>query len=232
MVIQILMLILIIALLGYIVFLHFQLAKRNIFIETTVRRLSGIEKTRSMEEMISFLQEIQKLKQFSSFFNDKLLDDSTISFLLENNKDLRIYMHYTKEEADAASILKDGFKFAGSFYKTALQVSEDKLDLVIKHNSRKFFGDYLIIISISNDIVNYYSMELEKAGSKNYSFENILTDVPPTLNDNTELVYQLPSKYIKGYVNHRTGEIVKNPGFDPYYNSPEFIKNIDLLKNK
>jgi hypothetical protein len=43
-------------------------------------------------------------------------------------------------------------------------------------------------------------------------------------------MYQLSSQFIKGYVNHRTGEIVKNPGFDPWYNSPGFMKNIDLLR--
>ncbi|MCX6326185.1 MAG: hypothetical protein NT144_05985 [Bacteroidia bacterium] len=232
MTIQIVVLILIVALLGYIVLLHIQLAKKNIFIETTVKRLSGIEKSRSMDEMMAFLLEIQKLSQYTSFFTDKLLEDSTINFILENDKDLKIYMHYTKDVADAKSILKDGFKFVDSFYKTALPVSKDKLDLIIKHNSRKFFGEYLIIICISSDIVNYYSMELEKAGIKNYSFENILTEAPPAVNDNSELVYQLPSQYIKGYINLRTGEIVKNPGFDPYYNPPCFIKNFDLLKNK
>ena len=221
-----------IALLGYIVFLHIQLAKKNIFIESTVKRLSGIEKSRSMDEMMVFLREIQKLSQYSSFFKDKLLDDSTINFILGNEKDLKIFMHYTKYEADAKSILQDGFKFADSFYKTALPVSKDKLDLIIKHNSRKFFGEYLIIICISNDIVNFYSMELEKAGIKNYFFENILTETPPSLNDNSDLMYQLSSQFIKGYVNHRTGEIVKNAGFDPWYNSPGFMRNIDNLKNK
>ena len=232
MAVQIVVVIFIVALLGYIVFLHIQLAKKNIFIESTVRKLSGIEKSRSMDEMMSFLQKIQKFNQYSSFFTDKLLEDSTLNFILENEKDLRIFIHYTKVEADANSILKDGFKFADSFYKTALPVSKDKLDLIIKHNSRKFFGEYLIIICISNDIVNYYSMELEKAGIKNYSFENILTETPPSRNDNSDLVYQLSSQFIKGYVNHRTGEIIKNPGFDPWYNSPGFMKNIDLLKNK
>jgi len=183
-----------------------------------------------MDEMMAFLQEIQKLSQYSSFFTDKLLEDSTLNFILENDKDLKIFIHYTKDEADANSILKDGFKFADSFYKTALSVSKDKLDLIIKHNRRKFYGDYLIIICISNDIVNYYSMELEKAGIKNYFFENILTENPPSRNDNSDLMYQLSSQFIKGYVNHRTGEIVKNPGFDPWYNSPGFMKNIDLLR--
>jgi hypothetical protein len=50
-------------------------------------------------------------------------------------------------------------------------------------------------------------------------------------NDNYDLVYQLSSQFIKGYINHRTGEIVKNPGFDPFYNSANFLRNIDLLKS-
>lgn len=232
MTIQIILVIFLIILLVYIVFLHIHLAKKNIFIESALRNLAGIEKSRSMEEVMAFLQEIHKLDQYSSLFTEKLLGDSTMNFILENHKELRIFMHYTKDEHDARSILKDGFKFIDSFYKTALPVSNDKLDLVVKHNRRKFFGDYLIIICISNDIVNYYSLELEKAGIKDYSFENILTDTPPSGSDNSELIYQLSSQFIKGYINHRTGEIVRNPGYDPWYNSPQFIKNVGLLRNK
>lgn len=232
MTLQIIVGIFIVALLGYIIFLHIQLAKKDIFIESTVRRLSGIEKSRSMDEMMAFLLEIQKSSQYSSFFTDKLLDDSTINFIFENDKDLRIYMHYTKDEDDAKSILRDGFKFTDSFYKTALPISKDKLDMIIKHNSRKYFGEYLIIISISNDVINFYSMELEKAGIKNFVFENILTEAPPVRNENSDLIYQLASQFIKGYINYRTGEIVNNPGFDPWYNSPGFMNNIVRLKNK
>jgi hypothetical protein len=222
--------IIIAGLLVYIIFLQIQLTKRNVFIESTVKKLSGIEKSRSMDEMMIFLHEIQKLDQYSVFFSDKFLSGSTIDFILENEKELRIYIHYTKEEKDAKNILQNGFKFAESFYKTALPVSKDELDLVIKHNSRKFYGEFLIIICISNDIVNFYSMELEKAGIKNHYFENILTEKPPSRNDNSDLEYQLPFQFIKGFINYRTGEIFKNPGFDPWYNSPAFMKNIDFLK--
>jgi hypothetical protein len=183
-----------------------------------------------MEEMTAFLLEIQKLSQYSSFFQDKFLEESTLNFILENEKNLKIYMHYTKKESDALNILREGFKFADSFYKTALPVSNDKLDLITKHNRRKSFGEYLIVICISNDIVNFYSLESEKAGLKKYSFENILTETPPSRNDNADLVYQLPAQFIKGYLNHRTGEIVNNPVYDPTYNSPLFMKNIDLLR--
>jgi hypothetical protein len=230
MAIRIVILIFIVALLGYIVFLHIQLSKKNIFIESTVRRLSGINKSRSMDEMMAFLLEIQKLSQFSSFFTENFLENSTINFILENDKDTKIYIHYTKDESVARSILRDGFRFADSFYKTALPVSKDKLDLIIKHNSRKFFGEYLVVICISNDIVNYYTSEIVKAGIRNFSFENVLTETPPSGNENSELVYQLSPQFIKGYINYRTGEIFKNSGFDPSYNSPGFIKNIDLMK--
>jgi hypothetical protein len=227
---QIWVVVFIMCLLGYIIFLHIQLAKKNILIESTVKKLSGIEKSRSTEEMTGFLLEIQKLNQLRSYFSDKLLEDHSINFILENEKDLKIFIHYTKKEEDASNILKNGFQFTESFYKTALPVSKDKLDLIVKHNNRKYFGDYLIVICISCDIVNFYSLELLKAGIMNYTFENVLIETLPYKNENSDLVYQLSAPFIKGYINHRTGEIITNPGFDPWYNSPEFMKNIYRMK--
>jgi hypothetical protein len=220
----------VLALLGYIVFLQIQLSRKNLFIESTFRRLSGIKNNRSTEEMREFLIEIQKSKWYSSFFKDKFLDLSTIDFILENDNDLKIYLHYTREEADAKSILKDGFRFTDSFYKTALPVSKDLLDMKMKHNSRKYFGDYIVIISISNDLVSFYSAELNKAGIRNHSYENILTEMSLPSNYNSDSVYQLSPKFIKGYIYRQTGEIFKNPDFDPYYNSPVFMNNIEMLK--
>ena len=227
---QIVLLFLIAALIIYNIILQIRLTRKNIFIESTVKRLSGIEKSRSMEEMMAFLNELQKHTQYSSYFTDKLLDKETTDFIFENDRELRIFMHYTLEEADAKNIITNGFKFADSFYKTALHVTKDKLDLKIKHSSKKYFGDYLIIICISNDIVNFFSMEINKAGIAGYSFENILTEVPPVRNDNSDLVYQLSPRFVKGYINYRTGDIVKNPSFDPWFNSPQFQENIDKLK--
>lgn len=220
----------ILALSAYVIYLNIQLSKKNIFIETTVQRLSGIEKNRSLEDMMSFLQEIQELKQYSSIFTDKLLEESTLKFIIENGKNTKSYIHYTKNETDAHSIIQTGFQFVDSFYKTALPVSRDKLDLKVKHNSRKFFGDFIIVICISNDVANFYAYELGRAGISNYSFENILTETPPLKNDNSDLVYQLSPQFIKGFVNHRTGSIVKNPAFNPLYDSPNFLRNIALLK--
>jgi hypothetical protein len=123
-------------LLIYIILLHIQLSRKNIFIETTVKKLSGIEKTRSMDEMMEFLKEINRAGLYHTLSPDKFLEESTTSFILENEDKLKIYMHYTKEEGDAANILKHGFRFANSFYKTALPVTRDKLDMIISITAR------------------------------------------------------------------------------------------------
>ncbi|MGA1977686.1 MAG: hypothetical protein ABSG89_07495 [Bacteroidales bacterium] len=220
----------IVLLLGYIIYLNIKLAKKTLFIESTVRRLSGIEKNWSTDEMMKFLQEIRKISHYSSFFTDKLFDEQPLGFLLEDEMNSKIFIHYTREEEDAMNIIREGFRFADSFYKTALPVTHDRLDLLMKHNSRKSFGDYLIILSISEKIFSLYSSEIDKFGLKGFSVENILTEVPPYYNENGDLIYLLPNKFVKGMINHKTGEIISNPEYNPMYNSPLFGRNIDQMK--
>src|SRR5660398_143550 len=79
---QILYLIIIAGLIIYIIFLHFQMVRKNIFIESTVKKLTGIEKHWKMDELLKFLEEIKKLSYYSSFFNDKLFEDETLNYIL------------------------------------------------------------------------------------------------------------------------------------------------------
>jgi hypothetical protein len=226
-----LLLILIIAgLLGYIIFLTVKLAKKNIFIESTLKRLSGIEKNWSADEIKQFLYEIRKVHDYHLLLTDKLFEERSMSFLLENEKDSRIYIHYTKDKNDALNILKDGFRFEETFYKTALPVSGDRLDLLIKHNGRKSFGDFIIILCLSDKIINHYAAEMDRNGLRSFSVENVLTENIPFRDDNSELVYVLSPKFVKGIINNRTGEITRNPVFNPLYDSPNFEKNIEMLK--
>ena len=227
---EILVVIFIAILLSYIVYLHIQLAKKNIFIESTIKRLTGIEKGWSPEEILRFLFDMRKTRHYNSFFGDKLFEEKSLNFLLADVEDSKIYIHYTKEEGDARNIIREGFWFADSFYKTALQVSNDKLDLLIKHNSRKSFGDYLVILCMSDRIFNHYSAKLELNGLKGVAVENVLTESPPFKNENADLVYLLPNRFVKGYINYQTGEINSNPEYNPSYDSPLFERNLELLK--
>lgn len=228
----ILLIIVIILLLGYIIFLNIRLAKKNLFIESTVRRLAGIEQNWSPEEMMRFLSEIKKASHYGSFFTDKLFEEKPMGFLLEDENNSKIYIHYTKDEADARNIIREGFRFADSFYKTALPVTHDRLDLLIKHNGRKSFGNYMVIICISEKIFHHYSGELDKKGLKGVAVENVLTVAPPFRNENADIIYQLSNKFIKGYINHQTGEIISNPDYNPLYDSALFVQNLELLKKR
>jgi hypothetical protein len=227
---QITLAIIVVLLIAYVIYLQIQLARKNIFIESIVKRLTGMEKNWQMDEIKKFLSELHRFSFRSTFFEDKLFVEKSLNFILSNEKDSKIYIHYTKDESDAKSILRQGFRFVDSFYKTALPITNDKLDLLIKHNNRKYFGDYIIVICISDKIVKQYSEEVEKANIRNYSFENVLTESPPVRNDNSDLEYLLPRQFIKGYLNHQTGETVVNPEFNPGYISSGFRINIESLK--
>jgi hypothetical protein len=214
----------------YIIYLQIQMVRKNILIESIARKVSGIERSLKPEELKKFISEIHNFNIRTSLIDDKLFDKKVLNFIIERGADKQNYVHYTMDEHVALRILGEGFKFADSFYKTAIPVSNDRLDLLIKHNNKKYYGDYIVVISISNDIVTHYSSEMENAGIRNYSFENILTEAPPLKNDNAEMIYLLPSQYIKGYVNYRTGEVISNPVFNPRFTSPGFIENINRLR--
>ncbi len=213
--VQLYLLIIIILLAGYIVFLHIKLVRRDIRIENLLMQIDNQVQSTTLEEIK----------------DEKLFSTEVMNFIFEYEYKAKIYLHYTKLKSDAENIIKEGFRFADSFYKTAFSVTEDKLDLFMKHNGKKLFGDYVVVICISNEIINYYNNEIVKAGLKNCRYETILTEKPPEKNDNSDNIYLLPSKYIKGIFNHRTGEIAVNPEFDPDYSSPWFIKNLEQIKN-
>lgn len=227
---QTVLMILIVLLAGYIIFLHIQLVRKNILIEAIVKKISGIEKDLSVQEIKKFVSELHNFNIRTTIFDDKLFDDDIVEFIFGTGKDSRTYIHYTMDDEVAKKIMNEGFRFVESFYKTALPISNDKLDLMIKHNNKKYYGDFIILICISNEIVKYYSSELENSGIKDYSFENVLTEISPEKNENSDNVFLLPSKFVKGYVNYRTGEIVQNPAFDPGFTSPGFSENITRLK--
>lgn len=155
-----------------------------------------------------------------------LFEPEVINFIFEGDHTQLIFIHYTKEEAIARKIIQEGFKYTETFYNTAEQVINDKLDLMYKHNMYKYYGCYVVVIAISKDLFTYYSDQI-KAKGLNIYIENVFCETPPTLNENDDKVFTLPNKYIKGYVNYETGKMVINANFDPDYNSSAFEANIE-----
>lgn len=221
--------VLIIILSTYIIFLQFQLNKKSQLIKTMVGKLTKLEKEWDSDHVLNLLEKLRLLSSETTLKRDKLFDDSVMKFLFSNDKDSKIFVHYTKDVAVAKKIFTEGFMFVDSFEKTAEQIINDSVDLTYKHNVRKYYGKYIIIISISNEIYNKYDEELKKINKPNTQVEQVLTDVTPCFSDNDE-IFTLSKHFIKGYVNYETGEIAVNPNFDPNYNSEVFSSNLDRIK--
>ncbi|HOO99776.1 MAG TPA: hypothetical protein PK766_09460 [Bacteroidales bacterium] len=229
---QIFLLVIIIALLGYIIYLHIRLARKNIFIESTLKNLPGLRSGLTSNDILKLIRGLNESGINKHLFSDRLFEEKPLDFIVGNLKDEKVFIHYTRYEGDARNIIKEGFMFSDSFYKTALPVSNDRLDLLIKHNNKKTFGDFLVILAFSNKLFNHYSSEIIKRGLKEVSVENVLTESTPLSSENSDVVYILSNKFVKGYINHLTGEIIMNPEFNPSYNPAVFRKNLERLQQK
>lgn len=222
-------LLIIIILLIYIGFLHFQLYKKNAFIELLIQKQLNIENVLSKEGLEELLKKLRGLTADVPVKPSKLFEKEIQDFILEQEPNRMLFIHYTKDEEVVQRIIREGFRFADSFYKTAEAITNDKLDLVYKHYLRKQFGRYVIIIAISKEVYNRYLNEITNT-NKVLNVEQILSIRCSQLNENLDEVYQLPKQYIKGYINSETGDIVRNPDFDPYYDNPLFLENLKAFK--
>ena len=98
-----------------------------------------------------------------------------------------------------------------------------------------FFVPVLAAFIISFSDFDIYSLgnfsNARLIGLKNYSVENVLTEIPPFRNENADMIYLLPNRFVKGYINHQTGEIFSNPDYNPFYDTPVFEKNLAMMKS-
>ena len=213
----------------YIVYLQYQLYKKNQFIESIVGKLSKLEEEWGDDHVVKLLQKLQQLNAEPIVKKDKLFDPSVIDFLFEKEKDLKIFVHYTKEESIARKIFSEGFRFVESFDKTAEAVVKDTVDLTYKHNVKKYYGKYIVVICISNEIYSKYDNKLKDLKKPNTQVEQILTEIEPCVNDNMDEVYVLSNHYIKGFVNYETGELIGNSNYNPNFDSPAFSNNLERI---
>jgi len=170
------------------------------------------------------LEKIIKVEASSK--SPSLFEPEVLNFIFEEDNNRLIFIHYTKDEITARKIIQEGFRYTETFYNTAEQVVNDKLDLMYKHNMYKYYGSYVVVIAISRDLFTKYANEVKARGINIY-IENIFSETPPLLNENDDKVYTLPNQFVKGYVNYENGNLVFNSNFNPSYYSPIFDKNLE-----
>jgi len=223
---------LIVALFIYIIYLHFTLAKKNILLKTYFEKIAKNNTKLDKKDIVQFLEDIKSPIDNKTVTKDKILDKKINNFIFKDESEIKLFLHYTPSKKIANKILKEGFKFANSFYKTAEYIYNDELYLVQRHHEHKQFGDYVIVICISKKVFDFYSKKLNKFELADISVEQILTESKPIIDDNNDLIYTLPNQFIKGYFNFREGTIKANPNFAPTYRSKTFDQNIKDLISK
>jgi hypothetical protein len=217
-------------LLLYIAYLQYQLNKKKAFIASFLKKMIHLEKLGSKEEIKRIIRKLIE-SDFSFLLpKDKILDEDIVNYIFEEEDDAVIFIHYTRDEDVSDKILKEGFKFRNSFYKTAESVFRDKVDFLYKHSRHKQFGKYTVIITISKKVYDHYNSIISQSGKADVLIEQILTEKEPEMDENHEPVYTLPKQFIKGYINYEKGEIIQNPDFNYHYDSDKFKKNIQALK--
>lgn len=214
----------------YIIYLHLQLSKKNFLIKAYFDQHGLSKREVDKGDIIRILEKFKNPDYNETANKDKMLDREFSHFLFEDYDKIKLFLHYTAKENVAKKIIREGFKFVNSFYKTAENIYNDELFLIHRHHEHKQFGNYIIVICISKDIYNYYSEELSKIKAKNTAVEQLLTEQSPFTDENSDDIYILPKQYIKGYFNYIEGTIVKNPDFDYSYRSPKFEENLQKLK--
>lgn len=219
----------IIALVGYVFYLSSRLSKKKLLIDSITTKIQKIDKKIEKEDILKFLNKLENTSISSLISKDHIFNDDIMKYIYESEIENKIFTHYTKEKLIADTIIKEGFKFVDSFHKTAEGLYKDKITFVYKHNLRKQYGNYIVIIAISNDLYDYYSNELKKTSKPNLYVEHVLSEYITNSNEDLEIGYLLPSQFVKGYINNETGEIINNPNFNPAYKSEKFDKNLKRI---
>ncbi len=148
------------------------------------------------------------------FNKEGVFTTGMLSFIFDNIENEKVYTHYTHSEIIANKIMEEGFKYIDSFYKTTQNVHNDLVVLNYKHNLYEHYGEFIIIICIPDELIDFVKKEVNLS-KLNLTVEDFISKDTQQSDEN----YTLPAVFVKGYIKYRTGEIFRNP---------EFLRNYSL----
>jgi hypothetical protein len=131
--------------------------------------------------------------------------DALYDFIQKDKGSVITLLHTTSEES-AKNIIENGLKYY-QLDKTTDQITSDKVTLDYNLMIRKAYGNCTVIIQFKKDFWK--------------NIEDLSSVKPYQDEESGETVYTLPKEFVKGYFNRKTGEIVKNPNFDPLHTKKE-----------
>lgn len=184
----------------------------------------------------SFDDKLTLLSYFNRWFDDMLqipqqvkqvvaFEERLLRSIFDGDSGVLYFIHYTKLETTARTIMSEGLRYVESFHNTAEQVINDRLDIAYKHSLYKPYGSFVVVIGIAEQLVIKYTDEIKRRNVDLY-VENVLSREQPAFSDDDETTYLLPPSYVKGFFNYGNGEFTANPAFNPYFDSSDFIRNL------
>jgi len=207
---NLILLFLIVLLVVYILYLQYQLRKKNLHLDSLYQEFSNFKEPQEHKDHTRTIK--PEMVERDKIKPDPLADLK--KFLADEIENSIIYIHYTNSQSIADKIIKEGFKFSESFHKTAEQISRDLKDLDYKHQIRKYFGNYIVILAIRKDVFSFYEKELNLFDVKSLSIEHMVSH--KLFDDETgDEIYLLPNNFVKGYFDFQSGDFTGNPKFDP-----------------
>lgn len=206
--------------------LYVLLVRKNLFIKAILEKLNLSDSKNPREDLFNLISKVRLFELPKIIARDHFFDQNIHNYLFDNPFPMLVFLHYTMEENIAHKILKEGFQFRYSFYKTADRIKPDKLDLIYRHNRNKHYGNFIMVIAIDEKIFRHYVHEVGRSSNPGRPVEQILTEIPPYEDENQDQVFTLSNKFIKGFINFSTGKIVNNPEFKPDYDAAIFRQNL------
>ena len=152
------------------------------------------------------------------------LNKTILEFILPKvNQENYTHRTYSKEIAD--QIIKEGFQFTNSFQKTTDQIIDDMVYIKYWDTLRKHYGTFVIIISMSSDIIKTIQSKLNPS----FEAQQVMGKIILQSNFEDQDMYVLPKEYVKGYIKRENGEIAMNPNFNPEFVSSTIEANINFF---
>ena len=160
----------------------------------------------------------------------KYFDDKFYKLLEHSSKERFLYfLHHTASDTIAQKIMKEGFRYYDSFYKTTDEIIKDDVYLNYWFQMRRAYGSVAVVITIAEDVLDKVNKYLRKENLNLVdNFAVLSNQLPEKFED--DYLYTLSNRYIRGYYDIHQNQIVLNPDFDAHFFSESFYKNIEFLK--
>jgi hypothetical protein len=148
------------------------------------------------------------------------------NYVQRNLDEYKVFIHFTSLKQNADCILKEGFKYSETIYKTSQEIINSSVDLTYKLQLYRPYGSFLILLCVPKQLVEIFN----QYKTANHSF-SLLDNVLSELNPKNDLEYTLPPMFVRGYVDMDKNVITENKWFLNDFNIEDYRTKLQNTLN-